>query len=100
MKLNTTVVYTFSLLFLMVSIGLASAFSGFSIGREALKGITQPDSRPHQGKKADAKSAQQGELVLWNEQEIIQTVQERFNATGKATKPTKPSPAAKPDKSP
>jgi hypothetical protein len=99
MKLNTTVVYTFSLLVLMISVGLVSAFSGFAIGREALKGITQPDSRPNQGKKADAKSDQQGEIVLLNEQEIIQTVQQRLNATGKSTKPNKPSPATKPDKS-
>ena len=46
MRLNSTVVLTLVLLVLMVGAGLTSATWGYKLGREALKGITQPDARP------------------------------------------------------
>ncbi|MBW4519660.1 MAG: hypothetical protein KME16_08160 [Scytolyngbya sp. HA4215-MV1] len=46
MKLNSNLVLTLTLLFLMAGAGAVSAAWGFSLGREALKGITQPDVRP------------------------------------------------------
>jgi hypothetical protein len=70
MKINATVTFTFVLLFLMLSAGLVSAFSGFSVGREALKGITQPDSRPNKGKAKAASSsdsAQKDGMALMKE---------------------------------
>jgi hypothetical protein len=45
-RINSTVALTFILLTLMFGAGIVSAAAGFSIGREALKGITQPDARP------------------------------------------------------
>jgi hypothetical protein len=46
MKLNWTVLLTIPLLLMMVGAGITSAMWGFSLGREALKGVTQPDFRP------------------------------------------------------
>ncbi|MDJ1182224.1 hypothetical protein [Roseofilum casamattae] len=46
MRLNSTVALTLILLSMMFGAGLISAALGFNIGREALKGITQPDSSP------------------------------------------------------
>ncbi|MBP0000608.1 MAG: hypothetical protein J7641_16690 [Cyanobacteria bacterium SID2] len=47
MKINFTVVLTVALLLLTIGAGVASAMWGFSLGREALKGVTQPDFRPN-----------------------------------------------------
>ncbi|MGG6296989.1 hypothetical protein ACQ4M4_21545 [Leptolyngbya sp. AN02str] len=46
MKLNSTVALTLVLLSLMVGAGVVSAAWGYALGREALKGVTQPDVRP------------------------------------------------------
>jgi hypothetical protein len=46
MKLNATIVLTILLLLSMMGAGLVSAAWGFALGREALKGVTQPDVRP------------------------------------------------------
>ena len=46
MKFNWTVFLTITLLLLMMGAGVFSAIWGFSLGREALKGVTQPEFRP------------------------------------------------------
>jgi len=43
MSPNFAVLLTLSLLALMVGAGVLSGFVGFALGREALKGVTQPD---------------------------------------------------------
>jgi hypothetical protein len=86
MKLNATVTFTFVLLFLMLSAGLVSAFSGFSVGREALKGITQPDSRPNKGKAKAASSSESSAkdgMVLMKEDDIVKSMKERIAGTAK-----------------
>jgi hypothetical protein len=86
MKLNSTVTFTFALLFLMLGAGFASAFGGFSIGRDALKGITQPDSRPQ---KTRAKAANNSNsdakdgMVLIKEEDIIKSMKERIASSAK-----------------
>jgi hypothetical protein len=84
MKLNSTVTFTFALLFLMLGAGLASAFSGFSIGRDALKGITQPDGRPQKtrAKSANSTEAKDG-MSLMKEDDIIKSMKERIASTAK-----------------
>jgi hypothetical protein len=69
---------------LMLGAGLASAFSGFSIGRDALKGITQPDSRPQKtrAKSANSTEAKDG-MSLMNESDIIKSMKERIASTAK-----------------
>ncbi|MCC5899084.1 MAG: hypothetical protein EA395_04130 [Phormidium sp. GEM2.Bin31] len=46
MKFNWTVFLTVTLLLMMMGAGVFSAMWGFSLGREALKGVTQPEFRP------------------------------------------------------
>jgi len=46
MKLNSTVALTLLLLVMMLGAGFVSAMWGFTLGHEALKGVTQPDVRP------------------------------------------------------
>ncbi|MDP8964251.1 MAG: hypothetical protein M3O33_09770 [Cyanobacteriota bacterium] len=46
MKFNSTVALTLILLAMMLGAGFVSAMWGFTIGHEALKGVTQPDVRP------------------------------------------------------
>jgi hypothetical protein len=85
MKLNATATFTFALLFLMLGAGLASSMAGFSVGREALKGITQPDSRPNKGKAKTANSTDQKDgIVLMKEEDIIKSMKERIASTAKS----------------
>lgn len=46
MKLNATVALTLLLLAMMFGAGFVSAIWGFTVGHQALKGVTQPDVRP------------------------------------------------------
>ena len=93
MKLNSTVALTFILLALMFGAGVVSASWGFAIGREALKGITQPDSRPTN--KVNRKPASnRDEMVILKEEEIIKAVKDKIgDTTGRSASP---SPAASP----
>lgn len=87
MKLNSTVTFTLGLLLLMLGAGLASGFSGFAIGRDALKGITQPDSRPQKMRSKASSSSEGSEsrdgMVLMNEADIIKSMEERIASSAK-----------------
>lgn len=98
MKFNSTVVYTFVLLFLMVGAGVASAVSGFSMGREALKGITQPDSRPSKGKANRTGVVAKEDLQLLKEEDIIKSMKERIDSSAKGGAKSPEKPAEKPEK--
>jgi hypothetical protein len=103
MKFNSTVVYTFVLLFLMIGAGVASAVSGFSMGREALKGITQPDSRPNKGKANKTGVVSKEDLQLLKEDDIVKSMKERIDSSAKngAKAPEKPEKSEKaPEKKP
>jgi hypothetical protein len=97
MKFNSTVVYTFVLLFLMIGAGVASAVSGFSMGREALKGITQPDSRPNKGKANKTGVVAKEDLQLLKEEDIVKSMKERIDSSAKngAKAPEKPEKSEK-----
>jgi hypothetical protein len=83
---NTTVVYTFILLFLMLGAGLLSGTTGFSLGSDALKGITQPDSRPNKNaNNAKPSSGVKDEIKLLREEEIIKTMKERIDSSAKGS---------------
>jgi hypothetical protein len=82
---NTTVIYTFILLFLMLGAGLLSGTTGFSIGSDALKGITQPDSRPNKNNgNPKPTSGNKDEIKLLREDEIIKTMKERIDSSAKS----------------
>ncbi|NES66399.1 MAG: hypothetical protein F6K24_14625 [Okeania sp. SIO2D1] len=73
--MNSSIVLTLSLLTLMFGAGLSSASWGFRLGREALKGITQPDTRPTNNLAGarDNSSRQEG-LVFLEEEKVIASV--------------------------
>ncbi|NEQ75995.1 MAG: hypothetical protein F6K23_24950 [Okeania sp. SIO2C9] len=73
--MNSSIVLTLSLLSLMFGAGLGSASWGFKLGREALKGITQPDTRPTNNLAgARNNSNRQEGLVFLEEEKVIASV--------------------------
>jgi len=96
MKLNSTVALTLILLAMMLGAGFVSAMWGFTIGHEALKGVTQPDVRPTK-KLADGQqvsSGQEGVLIL-REEDILNNVKEYIKTRGKESKANNNDRAAK-----
>jgi hypothetical protein len=103
-KVNPTVTLTLVLLFLMIGAGITSASAGYKLGREALKGITQPDTRPinnitdSQGKPL----RREGNLALLKEKDILANVKARIGGTAEkaekadAEKPAVPDAKASP----
>jgi hypothetical protein len=76
MKLNVTIVFTVALLFSMFAAGLMSAAWGFALGREALKGITQPDVRPTNNLIGAKDGKKQGDSIQFvSEEKILEQVQ-------------------------
>ncbi|MGC9505897.1 hypothetical protein [Baaleninema sp.] len=80
MKINFTVVLTIALLLLMVGAGVFSAVWGFSLGREALKGVTQPDFRPNGNFASNRPEglAQNGTVQFVPESEILKQVESQI----------------------
>ncbi|MBW4441935.1 MAG: hypothetical protein KME10_12000 [Plectolyngbya sp. WJT66-NPBG17] len=99
MKINSTVALTFTLLALMLGAGVFTGTWGFAIGRQALKGIKQPDSRPTNKGSAQNTSVRE-DIVLIKEEDILKSVKEKVNTSGRsaATSPSA-SPQAKSDQS-
>ncbi len=78
MVLNSTVVLTLILLTLMFGAGVTSSVWGFTLGREALKGTTQPDVRPSSnagGKQGTP--ANKDQVSILKEKDILKTVKAR-----------------------
>ncbi|MGB5899832.1 MAG: hypothetical protein WBD58_10005 [Geitlerinemataceae cyanobacterium] len=76
MKWNATIVFTIGLLFSMFAAGLMSAAWGFALGREALKGVTQPDVRPTNNLIGAQEGNKQGESIQFvSEDKILEQVQ-------------------------
>ena len=73
--MNSSIFLTLGLLALMFGAGLSSASWGFKLGREALKGITQPDTRPTNNlTSAQGNLNRREELVFLKEDKIISNV--------------------------
>lgn len=88
MKLNSTVALTLILLAMMLGAGFVSAMWGFTVGHEALKGVTQPDVRPIKeiGEQQKAASGKEG-VTLLREEDILNKVNEYIKNNGKDAKP-------------
>lgn len=105
MKFNSTVALTLVLLAMMLGSGFVSAMWGFTIGHEALKGITQPDVRPTKklAQEQQSSSGKEG-LVLLREADILQKVNAHIkgqNEDGqKASKNEQASNSSQPESSP
>ena len=96
MKLNPTVVLTCTLLTLMAGAGVISASWGMVVGREALKGITQPDTRPgNNAANRKGSTPRREEVVILKEETVIASTKARMGDTAPA-KPAVPAPVAKP----
>jgi hypothetical protein len=74
MKVNSTLALTLILLSLMVAAGVVSGSWGYAVGREALKGVTQPDSRPGQTAGESQLPAHRQQVRLLKEADIIKNV--------------------------
>ena len=79
MAVNSTVVLTLILLTLMFGAGVTSSVWGFTIGREALKGTTQPDIRPsnNAGSGKQGTQASKDQVSILKEKDILTTVKAR-----------------------
>jgi hypothetical protein len=88
MKLNSTVVLTLVLLFLMVSAGIISAAWGFTLGREALKGVTQPDIRPNSNlSERKGLLPRREKVMILPEAEILSAVKARMEGNSGKVNP-------------
>jgi hypothetical protein len=95
MKLNSTVTLTLVLLALMVTAGIISGVFGTALGREALKGVTQPDTRPTNNLANSRKNVSSKEnLILLKEEDIIASARARITGTAKERSAPPPAPAA------
>ena len=91
MKLNLTVVFTLTLLTLMLVAGAVSAKLGFKVGHEALKDVNQPDMRDmHKLKGRSGKLLQPGAVAMVPEADILTSVNKWIESKGKHPKPEKP----------
>lgn len=109
MKLNPTVALTLILLALMLGAGFVSAMWGFTVGHEALKGVTQPDVRPT-NKLGNGKRINPGQngVALLPEEKILANVKSQMSSTGKEEKKedenteskSEPTPSEKPSEEP
>ena len=93
-KINPTIALTLVLLVLMAGAGVVSAAWGIALGREALKGVTQPDTRPANNMAKRQGAARREEFAILRESDIISSVKSRVGGNAKDTKAATPSPAA------
>lgn len=86
MKINSSVALTLVLLTLMFGAGFVCAAYGFTLGREALKGITQPDVRPTNN-LANRKGSilRREEVVILREEDILKRVKARIGGSSDTT---------------
>ncbi|MEO0986562.1 MAG: hypothetical protein AAFY20_13545 [Cyanobacteria bacterium J06639_14] len=80
MGISPAVAFTTILLALMVGAGVISASWGYALGRQALTGVRQPDTRPASSAASNQASPNAGHgAILRNEQEILSDVQSRIS---------------------
>lgn len=89
MKLNSTVALTLILLSLMVGAGVVSAAWGIALGRDALKGVTQPDTRPSNNMAKRQGVSRREEFTILREEDIISNARARIHGTAKTNAPIK-----------
>lgn len=76
--MNPAVAFTLILLSLMIGSGVVSASWGFTLGRQALTGVRQPETRPTSGAPISREGgAGQNTVILVDEAEILQQVKAR-----------------------
>ncbi len=95
MKINSSVALTLILLTLMFGAGFVCAAYGFTLGKEALKGITQPDVRPTNNLASRQGSVlRREEVVILREEDILRRVKAQIGSSTDTTDgDEKPSPS-------
>jgi hypothetical protein len=88
MRINSTVALTLLLLVLMVGAGIISALYGYSLGREALTGVKQPDVRPATVGENAPDAAQTREFEIIPETQILEDVDTQMNRSAVPTTAT------------
>ncbi|MEL6854732.1 MAG: hypothetical protein AAFO83_06435 [Cyanobacteria bacterium J06607_13] len=78
MKINPAVAFTLILLTMMFGAGIVSSSWGYAIGRQALGGVRQPETRPINAATANRSGDQKAGLTLLNEEKIIEEVKDRM----------------------
>lgn len=78
---------------MMFGAGIFSSASGYKLGRDALKEITQPDVRPSNlnDRVSNSSSRQEG-VVMLKEEDIIANVKQRIASGGEEPAPPSPQP--------
>ncbi len=91
MGISPAVAFTTILLALMVGAGLVSASWGYALGRQALMGVRQPDTRPTSSAAASTyPAAAEHRPMLLDEQAIINDVQARMSGSAAAPSSSEP----------
>lgn len=90
MKWNSTIGLTLILLASMLITGVFSGIAGTRLGREALKGITQPDTRPNNLANRKGDLPRKDEVSILPEDKIIASVKTRINGGKTAAVAAKP----------
>jgi hypothetical protein len=77
--MNPAVAFTLILLSLMIGSGVVSASWGFTLGRQALTGVRQPETRPTGATPINRETSNQGQgnVIFLSETEILQQVKAR-----------------------
>jgi hypothetical protein len=79
MRINPAVAFTLILLTLMFGAGIVSSSWGYALGRDALTGVRQPETRPSNAAAANRSGEKHNKLVLLDENKIIEDVETRVN---------------------
>lgn len=95
MKINATVALTLLLLSMMFGAGFVSAIWGFTVGHQALKGVTQPDVRPTNKLSAKRNATGKEGVDMLNEDEILKKVRIYIDNKSKEPKNSKKKEEAK-----
>ncbi|MGI8935126.1 hypothetical protein [Leptolyngbya sp. BC1307] len=80
MRINPAVAFTLILLTLMCGAGIVSSSWGYALGRQALTGVRQPETRPSNAAAANRSGETRHELVLLDEDKIIEDVKTRIDS--------------------
>lgn len=86
MRIDPVVALTVMLLSILVAATSVSLSWGYSLGRSALKGVTQPDVRPPTSTTPNSNGTDGGEkpptdMVFWSENEIIESAKSRIKSS-------------------
>ena len=81
MRLDPIIAATFIFLSLMAGATVVSGLWGYTLGRSALRGITQPDMRPARFDEPSGDRVQRSKMVFVEEESILNDIEARTNGT-------------------